>query len=83
MVLIENKIDTQDHANQLKAYNEWLNTPQRRGFFHRERLLFYLTPQGDPARHAPKEIYKPISYSHDIREWLRGCNVKPSMSAIR
>lgn len=78
MVLIENKIDTQDHANQLKAYNEWLNTPQRRGFFHRERLLFYLTPQGDPARHAPKEIYKPISYSHDIREWLRGCNVKPS-----
>src|SRR5438552_1846142 len=78
IIVIENKIDTQDHQNQLQAYNEWLNRPQRRRFFSRERLLFYLTPQGDFARHSPKKIYKPISYSHHIREWLRGCNVKPS-----
>jgi hypothetical protein len=80
IVVIENKIDTQDHENQLQAYSEWLNRPQRRRFFHREQLLFYLTPRGDFARHAPEKIYKRLSYSHHIREWLSSCGraVKPS-----
>jgi hypothetical protein len=78
IIVIENKIETQDHVNQLEAYDDWLNRPQRRRFFRRERLLFYLTPKGDLAKKTRRDIYKRISYSHDIREWLSSCDVKPS-----
>jgi hypothetical protein len=77
IIVIENKIDTQDDVNQLEAYNGWLNTPQRQRFF-RVRLLFYLTPKGDPAKYARIQIYTPISYSNDVRRWLSSCDVKPS-----
>jgi len=68
---VENKIGTDDHADQLNDYRSWLNEPRRRSF--KTRLLLYLTPAGDLAKNARRKIYEPISYSEYISRWLRSC----------
>lgn len=81
IIIIENKVGTEDHANQLSDYYDWLNEPHRRRSF-KTRLLLYLTPNGDLATNARENIYKPFSYSKDITQWLESClskdKVKPS-----
>jgi hypothetical protein len=77
IIVIENKIRTEDHTNQLTAYREWLDQPHRKELFE-TRLLLYLTPVGEPAKNAPSSIYQAISYSGDITRWLSSCTVKAS-----
>jgi hypothetical protein len=75
--VVENKIGTEDHPNQLLAYHKWLGMPRRKKAFE-PRILLYLTPEGELAKNAPRNIYKPISYSGHITRWLRSCKVKPA-----
>jgi len=76
IIVVENKVGTEDHATQLGAYRKWLDAPSRKRFFE-SRLLLYLTPRGDLAKNAPRNIYEPISYSGHITRWLSSCTVKP------
>ena len=76
IIVIENKISTEDHANQLGDYRRWLDMPMRKRAFG-TRLLLYLTPAGDLAKNAPRNIYEPISYKGHITRWLSSCRVKP------
>jgi hypothetical protein len=77
IIVVENKIGTEDHPSQLVSYRKWLDAPSRKRSFE-TRLLLYLTPIGDLAKNAPINIYKPISYSKHIKRWLSSCTVKPS-----
>ena len=77
IIVVENKIGTEDHPNQLIAYRKWLDTLSRKKAF-KTRILLYLTPTGELAKNAPTTIYEPISYSGHIRQWLSSCNVKPA-----
>jgi hypothetical protein len=77
IIVVENKIGTEDHPNQLSAYRKWLDMPSRKKAFE-TRILLYLTPTGELAKNAPRTIYEPISYSGHIRRWLSSCNIKPT-----
>jgi hypothetical protein len=78
IIVVENKIDTEDHVEQLTSYRDWLDERHWRRSF-KTRLLLYLTPTRDLAKNAPRNIYEPISYSGDIVQWLSSClpEVKP------
>lgn len=56
VVIIENKIDTREHSNQLERY--WADVAAYYPSYR--RLGLYLTPSGDPPLHS---AYVPISYA--------------------
>jgi hypothetical protein len=69
-IIIENKIDAYDQHNQLIRYGNYAEK------FDKYELL-YLTKNGSAASEgsAGKDAkdYTPISYRHDILEWLKEC----------
>jgi len=81
IIVIENKINTTDHSNQLRAYREWLDRPSRKRTYKSLRRLVYLTPHGELAQHAHKISYKAFSYKEHIRRWLLSCH--PEVRAPR
>ena len=78
LVVVENKIDTQDSEGQLAAYRKWLDAPLRSRTY-KTRLLIYLTPNGIKAKNASGIKYTPVAYSAHIVGWLSDCldHVKP------
>ncbi len=66
-IIIENKIDTTDHSNQLSRY---ISTLKGRGF--RDIQLLYLTLNGDEPNEKIENL-KLISYKYDIKGWIEGC----------
>lgn len=69
LILIENKIDAQDGAEQLKHYAEIGEASGK------DWHLWYLTKTGRAASkdsHCGK-TYRPISYSEHILNWLEQC----------
>src|SRR5438552_4635508 len=46
IIVVENKIGTEDHPDQLVTYRKWLDAPSRKKAFD-ARILLYLTPAGD------------------------------------
>ncbi len=74
-VVIENKVFTNDHSQQLLAYSNWLKEQE-----YKNKHLFYLTLYGTPSTEGcPKEKYTCLSYCEDILKWLEytitKCNV--------
>jgi len=67
ILVIENKISTQDHGDQLTRYAKWLESL---GQQYEHRYLAYLTPTGAPAITPPPGAYLRLSYCEDISEWL-------------
>jgi len=70
-VIIENKIDTQDHSNQLSNY---LNTIKSRGYRDENISLIYLTlSEEEPNEESIREKVLNITYSEHIRNWIKSC----------
>ena len=67
-IIIENKIFTDDHSQQLQAYSNWLKKQSAR-----ETRLVYLTLYGTSSTEGgPTD--KCLSYKDDIRKWLQSCS---------
>ena len=74
-VVIENKILTEDHSNQLEAYWEWL---QRQ--CQQRKYLVYLTLSGSPSsENFPNDKYICLSYEKSIRDFLLYCATLTNM----
>lgn len=70
-IIIENKIDTQDHSEQLSTY--W-QTISNQGYKDENIYLIYLTLfEEEPNETSIRERVINISYSEQIRHWLEGC----------
>ena len=68
-LVIENKIYTTDHSDQLQAYSDWLNKQRYDNAF-----LIYLTLEGNASTDGcPPEKYIPLSYRKNIRDFLSSC----------
>ncbi len=70
-IIIENKIYTQDHSNQLSKY---LNIIKKQGYKEENIFIIYLTLFGEDAneRTMLKNIIN-ISYEEHIKHWIEGC----------
>ena len=69
-LVVENKIYTADHSNQLKAYSDWLKSQP-----YDQTALVYLTLNGDDSSDGcPKENYIALSYTDSIRKFLSQCS---------
>jgi len=68
-IIIENKIDTQDHSNQLSRY---INTIKTQGYKDYEIKTIYLTLYGEEPNESIKDIVL-LSYSNDIKNWITKC----------
>jgi hypothetical protein len=66
VVLIENKIDTTEHSDQLQRYHEIV----RERYPGWRLLALYLTPTGEAPSH---EAYLSVSYSSAPPRWGRTC----------
>jgi len=70
-IIIENKIDTQDHSNQLSNY---LNTIKSRGYRDENISLIYLTLlEEEPNEESIRDKVINITYSEHIRNWIESC----------
>ena len=70
-IIIENKIDTQDHSEQLSTY--W-QTISNQGYKDENIYLIYLTLfEEEPNEISIRDKVINISYSVQIRHWLEGC----------
>lgn len=67
LIGIENKIQSSDQPDQIKRYYNYLNS-QNKPF-----ILLYLTPEGKNSHSSMEAIYTPISYRHNITNWLEMC----------
>jgi len=71
VIIIENKIDTQDHSNQLSNY---LNTIKSRGYRDENISLIYLTLfEEEPNEESIRDKVLNITYSEHIRNWIESC----------
>ena len=67
-IIIENKIDTQDHSNQLSSY---LDVIKNRGYKDKDIYLIYLTLfEEEPNEKAMRDRVINITYSQHIRSWI-------------
>jgi hypothetical protein len=67
-IIIENKIDTTDHSEQLSSY---LETTLNHGYKDENIYLLYLTLFGEePNEESIRSRVINISYSENIRNWL-------------
>jgi hypothetical protein len=63
VVLIENKIDSDDHNDQIPRYYEWLEKHRRN---YKWRQLIYLTPNGRSPISCEGCKYLRLSYRRDV-----------------
>ncbi len=65
VICIENKIDSQDHSNQLAKYRSIVNET----FKKHQKVFVYLTPTGEqPTASKEREFYVPYSYEQIIEQ---------------
>ena len=70
LIIIENKIFSNDHDQQLKSYSDWLETQPAE-----EKYLVYLTLYGTLSIEGfSEDKYKCLSYKKDIIQWLKDCS---------
>ena len=70
-IIIENKIDTQDHSNQLSKY---IKKVQSQGYKDKNISLLYLTLLDErPNEESIKDRVINITYSEHIRKWIERC----------
>ncbi len=63
VICVENKIDSQDHSNQLTTYR----TKIQQDFPNYKKVFVYLTPHGQaPKSIEERKFYTPFSYEHVI-----------------
>jgi hypothetical protein len=74
ILVIENKIDCNDHDKQLPNYRQWMDT-YRRDYSGRD--LVYLTPDGRRPKASKGCQCLCLSYRQDIREFLITALQKP------
>jgi hypothetical protein len=67
VIVIENKIDTDDHNDQIPRYFTWLKMHRRN---YKWRQLIYLTPNGRAPTSCQGCEYIRLSYSKDVIEFL-------------
>lgn len=67
VVVIENKIDTDDHGDQIPRYHKWLCENRRH---YRWRQLIYLTPDGREPLSCSGCEFLTLSYTKDIVGFL-------------
>lgn len=68
VICIENKIDSQDHSNQLTKYRTIVNDT----FKNHKKVFVYLTPTGEtPLAQKEREFYAPYSYEEIIEQATR------------
>ena len=67
-IIIENKIDTQDHSNQLSSYYQRI---QEEGYRENQIIFFYLTLfEEEPNEVKMRDKVKNITYQYEIRNWI-------------
>lgn len=59
VICIENKIDTNDHSNQLNKYDQYVKQTYK-GY---HILLLYLTPNGDPPTEETDSVWTCLDYA--------------------
>jgi len=69
VIIIENKIDTQDHSNQL---NRYVDIIKKQGYNEDEIKVIYLTLYGEEPNEFIEDIIL-LSYSQDIKNWITKC----------
>jgi len=70
-VLIENKIDTQDHSNQLSNYYQRI---QEEGYGKNNIIFFYLTLfEEEPNEVKMRKKIRNITYQYEVRNWIEAC----------
>jgi hypothetical protein len=70
-IIIENKIDTQDHSNQISKY---LNIVKKRGYQNSNISIIYLTLfEEEPNEVSMRDRVINITYSENIRNWIDSC----------
>ena len=69
VIIIENKIDTQDHSNQL---NRYVDIIKKQGYNEDEIKVIYLTLYGEEPNESIEDIIL-LSYSQDIKNWITKC----------
>ncbi|CAA6827118.1 MAG: Unknown protein [uncultured Sulfurovum sp.] len=70
-IIIENKIDTEDHSNQLSRYYEEI---KGQGYKEKEIKFFYLTLFDEvPNESKMQKHVKNITYKYEIRNWIEAC----------
>ena len=71
IIMIENKIRSDDHKGQLQKYFQVLNSDSHFTEPGRRRLI-YLTPNGREPRHPlpASPCFKCMSYKHHVKTWL-------------
>ena len=84
IVVIENKIDANDHLGQLPNYKAWAEESRRD---YDWRYLIYLTPDGRCPKSEKARDWLCLSYKKDIRavlkEALHEVNAIPVQEAVR
>jgi len=84
VVLIENKIDTDDHDDQIPRYHQWLADHRRD---YEWRLLVYLTPDGRHPLSCKDCRYLTVSYRKEIVGFLaaalREVSARPVREVVR
>jgi len=70
-IMIENKIDSQDHSNQLSNYYQRI---QEEGYVENQIIFFYLTLfEEEPNEVKMKQKVRNITYQYEIRNWIEAC----------
>ncbi len=69
VIIIENKIDTQDHSNQL---NRYVDIIKKQGYNEDKIKVIYLTLYGEEPNESIEDIIL-LSYSQDIKNWITKC----------
>ena len=68
VICIENKIDSQDHSNQLEKYRRIINE----SFTHHKKVFVYLSPSGEaPISQKERAHYALYSYEEIIQQAQR------------
>lgn len=67
LLVIENKVDAWEQADQVKRYAHWLDSQRRE---YPDQALIYLTRTGRQAYSAQDASYLTLSYHADIPGWL-------------
>jgi hypothetical protein len=68
IIVIENKIDANDHSDQLPRYKEWM---EKNRSDYKWRQLLYLTPDGRCPTSSESRDWLCLSYNKDIRRFLK------------
>lgn len=70
-IIIENKIETQDHSEQLSRYYKKI---EEEGYSEDEITFFYLTLfETEPNEINMREKVKNITYKYEIHNWIEVC----------